>query len=98
MRNETSKGTVKFDGPVITLIEFKRQVIMNKFGGSADMDLKVVNEATKQEYTGDSTTIPRNTSVIIGRTALPPGKVIMFVTNTRNTYLADSRQEHETCQ
>ena len=47
-RSASDVYTAKFDGPWITLIDFKRLVIKQSFSAANDMDLEVTNEQTSE--------------------------------------------------
>ena len=97
MKNAKNAGealAAKFEGPALSLIDFKRLVIKQSFSSANDMDLQVINEQTSEgllssnnsplptqrvEFEGDQTPVPRNTTVIVKRMPLASGKEIMSV-------------------
>lgn len=60
--------SISFEGPVISVVDLKQAIIdQKKLGKAADFDLKFSNAQTGEEYIRDSTSIPKNTSIIVKR-------------------------------
>ncbi|XP_055702927.1 uncharacterized protein LOC129801679 isoform X2 [Phlebotomus papatasi] len=63
--------TITFDGLHISVADLKKAIIQQKrIGKIADFDLQITNAQTKEEYTDDTTLIPKNTSLTIARIPL----------------------------
>ena len=75
---------ITFDGTGITVFELKREIIhVSGLGDGTDFDLSIYDESTNEEYTDDTTIIPRSSSVVARR--LPPshpgrGRAARYVT------------------
>ncbi|CAG5897568.1 unnamed protein product [Menidia menidia] len=65
--SKLSYNTVVFDGPHITLIDLKRQIMGKEKLRAGDCDLQITNAQTKEEYTTDEDLIPKGSSVIVRR-------------------------------
>lgn len=63
--------TITFDGLHISVADLKKAIIHQKrLGKTMDFDLQITNAQTKEEYSDDSTLIPKNTSLTIARVPL----------------------------
>lgn len=72
-KSQKEPSRVTFDGTGISVFELKRQIIqINRLGDGSDFDLAIYNQDTNDEYSDDTTIIPRSTSIIARR--LPPIK------------------------
>eukprot|EP00124_Ichthyophonus_hoferi_P003117 Ihof_evm3s252 gene=Ihof_evmTU3s252 len=61
-------STVTFDGMAISLRDLKLSIsAAKKFGRTTDMDLKIFNAQTGEDYINDDDWVPKNTSVIVKR-------------------------------
>ncbi|TID22216.1 Zinc finger RING/FYVE/PHD-type protein [Venturia nashicola] len=90
---------ITFDGTSITVFELKRDIIkLSGLGDGTDFDLSIYDEASNEEYTDDTTTIPRSSSVVARR--LPAarhghGKAARYVSgkapvNAKNSYRTEA--------
>jgi protein MPE1 len=84
-KSQKEPQRVTFDGTGITVFELKREIInISGLGDGADFDLSIYDDSGSEEYTDDTTIIPRSSSVIVRR--LPPslgpgrGKASRYVT------------------
>lgn len=84
-KSQKEPQRVTFDGTGITVFELKRDIItISGLGDGTDFDLSIYDDAGSEEYTDDTTIIPRSSSVIVRR--LPPslgpgrGKASRYVT------------------
>jgi protein MPE1 len=84
-KSQKDPQRVTFDGTGITVFELKRDIItISGLGDGTDFDLSIYDDAGSEEYTDDTTIIPRSSSVIVRR--LPPslgpgrGKASRYVT------------------
>ncbi|KFZ07354.1 hypothetical protein V501_06540 [Pseudogymnoascus sp. VKM F-4519 (FW-2642)] len=72
-KSQKEPTRVEFDGTGISVFELKRDIIIKGgLGDGTEFDLKIYNEDGNEEYTDDTTIIPRSTSIIARR--LPPIK------------------------
>ncbi|RWS16066.1 E3 ubiquitin-protein ligase RBBP6-like protein [Dinothrombium tinctorium] len=59
---------VTFDGVHISVGDLKKAIMQQKkIGKSADFDLQITNQQTKEVYDNDDLLIPKNTTVIVAR-------------------------------
>jgi protein MPE1 len=90
---------ITFDGTGITVFELKREIInVSGLGDGTDFDLSIYDESSNEEYTDDTTIIPRSSSVVARR--LPAarhghGKAARYVTgkapvNAKNSYRTEA--------
>lgn len=90
---------ITFDGTGITVFELKREIInISGLGDGTDFDLSIYDESSNEEYTDDTTIIPRSSSVVARR--LPAarhghGKAARYVTgkapvNAKNSYRTEA--------
>jgi protein MPE1 len=84
-KSQKEPQRVTFDGTGITVFELKRDIItLSGLGDGTDFDLSIYDDSGSDEYTDDTTVIPRSSSVIARR--LPPslghgrGKASRYVT------------------
>lgn len=84
-KSQKEPQRVTFDGTGITVFELKRDIItLSGLGDGTDFDLSIYDDSGSDEYTDDTTIIPRSSSVIARR--LPPslghgrGKASRYVT------------------
>ncbi|KIW02956.1 uncharacterized protein PV09_05620 [Verruconis gallopava] len=84
-KSQKEPQRVTFDGTGITVFELKREIItISGLGDGTDFDLSLYDDTGAEEYTDDTTIIPRSSSVIVRR--LPPslgpgrGKASRYVT------------------
>ncbi|KAL5348758.1 Protein mpe1 [Pseudogymnoascus australis] len=72
-KSQREPSRVEFDGTGISVFELKRDIIIKSgLGDGTEFDLAIYNEDGNEEYTDDTTIIPRSTSIIARR--LPPLK------------------------
>lgn len=87
--------TVTFDGISLSVFDLKHEIMVSKkLGKGTDFDLSVSNAQTGEEYTDDSATIPRNTSIIVRRVPVErPGKgnAQKYLTGTGPTHIIGRR-------
>ncbi|XP_053683209.1 E3 ubiquitin-protein ligase RBBP6 [Sabethes cyaneus] len=63
--------TISFDGLHISVADLKKAIIHQKrLGKTMDFDLQITNAQTKEEYSDDTSLIPKNTSLTIARVPL----------------------------
>eukprot|EP00123_Amoebidium_parasiticum_P016094 comp23285_c2_seq1/m.38165 comp23285_c2_seq1/g.38165 ORF comp23285_c2_seq1/g.38165 comp23285_c2_seq1/m.38165 type:complete len:190 (-) comp23285_c2_seq1:2156-2725(-) len=61
-------STVTFDGMAISVRDLKLAIsAAKKFGKTTDMDLKISNAQTGEDYKNDDDWVPKNTSVVVKR-------------------------------
>ncbi|KAF1984383.1 DWNN-domain-containing protein [Aulographum hederae CBS 113979] len=67
-KSQKDPQRILFDGNGITVFELKREIIAaSKLGDGTDFDLSIYTEDAKDEYTDDTTIIPRSSTVIARR-------------------------------
>lgn len=81
-RSVRAFSSVDFSGQMIELKELKKEICtQKKLDKSQDFDFQITDAQNNTEYTGDTTPIPRNTSVLVAR--LPAPTVPMWLQEGR---------------
>ncbi|KAK7939865.1 hypothetical protein WMY93_003191 [Mugilogobius chulae] len=75
-------NTVVFDDVNITLSELKRLIMSREKLRAADCDLQITNAQSKEEYTEDSSPVPKGSSVIVRRVPLLARKSSLSANNS----------------
>ncbi|XP_041633570.1 E3 ubiquitin-protein ligase RBBP6-like [Cheilinus undulatus] len=87
--SKRSYDTVLFDGPNITLMDLKRQIMDREKLRVGFCDLQITNAQTKQEYKDDDAVIPKGSSVIVRRIPIVGVKSGLNCNKTRNMERSD---------
>ncbi|KAH8093273.1 DWNN domain-containing protein [Cristinia sonorae] len=74
-KSRKDESRVTFDGTGISVFDLKKEIILaNNLGKANDFDLVILDPSSNEEYTNDSTIIPRASSVVVKRVFAKPGK------------------------
>eukprot|EP00736_Rhodelphis_marinus_P013623 Rmarinus@m.9262 len=91
-RTAKEYDTINFEGPGMSLLDLKAEIATKKklLDGGA-FEFKIVNGQTNEEFVDLNAVIPKNTSVIVSRIPVPPGRVgVVEMINRRKEMMSSS--------